>query len=177
MAMSLYLRAVGVVHIALEGHRGANETPVYRPLRAAWPVYNEVWWNSYDFAIRLAYLLVCPDDRDKLRNIRQRIEIIRVIEVRTAEKTIRKRWFFAGFIVGSILLPGTPAGLAAGASAASWALGSRRNGFNLQNQFSEALEKQVPALRGFANDAPNAAKELWIGRRKDSCLLLSWDQP
>lgn len=167
---------MGVVHIALDGHRGANETPVYRPLRAAWLVYEEVWWNSYDFAIRLAYLLVHACDRDKLHNIRKQIEIIRAEEVRTSEERIAVKGFSAGFggfgaswVTGagcSILFPpAVPFAVAGLFASFTLGMGSGLYGFYLQcrkepsymenwKQFSEALERRVPALRGFANMQP-----------------------
>lgn len=35
---------------------------VYRPLREAWVVYDAVWWNCFDFAIRLAFMLMYDDE-------------------------------------------------------------------------------------------------------------------
>lgn len=172
---------MGVVHIALDGQRGANERPVYRPLRAAWPVYNVVWWNSYDFAIRLAYLLVGNRGRRKLHNIRSRIEMIRAREVRDAEESIAVKGFLAGIrgvngyatwlaAAGSSVLfpPAAPFAAAGFVGCFTLSFCSGCYGAYLQSrkepsymedwrQFSKALEEKVPELRGFASSSPNAA--------------------
>lgn len=40
--------------------------PVYQPLRAAWDAYDTVWWNGFDFATRLACMIL-PGDEPKRR--------------------------------------------------------------------------------------------------------------
>jgi uncharacterized membrane protein len=43
----------------------APELIVYRPLKNAWQTYDPVWWNSFDYAIRLAYLLIHDETSTK----------------------------------------------------------------------------------------------------------------
>jgi hypothetical protein len=54
---------------------GADKNIVYTTLRAAWGNYKVVWWNSYDFTIRLAYLLhYSSPAKEKLILVRRKFD-------------------------------------------------------------------------------------------------------
>ncbi|KAL3452711.1 hypothetical protein BJX65DRAFT_302620 [Aspergillus insuetus] len=56
----------GILYVGLtEASDAEISTEFYRPLKNAWQTYDPVWWNSFDFAIRLAYLLIHEETSTK----------------------------------------------------------------------------------------------------------------
>ncbi|KAL2013373.1 hypothetical protein VTN00DRAFT_898 [Thermoascus crustaceus] len=77
---------------------GAISEDFYRPLRDAWSGgYNVVWWNSFDFAIRLACLIPCGNDKTRLKTIEEFYEFFRWGNVLRKKETSGMKGFFAGF--------------------------------------------------------------------------------
>ncbi|KAL3482783.1 hypothetical protein BJX62DRAFT_245531 [Aspergillus germanicus] len=63
----------GILYVGLtEASDEEISTEFYRPLKSAWQAYDPVWWNSFDFANRLAYLLV--HDESSTKNLQYLIE-------------------------------------------------------------------------------------------------------
>lgn len=137
----------------------------------AWNKYQIVWWNSYDFSIRLAYLLrYSVPANDKLVEIRHKIEKLRAFEVMFSDQERVGNCFFGGlkgFATGwtltagsAFLLPVIPVAfpaIAVGSGAFGFGSGiygtylsSRKEpGYMAEwRKMSKTLEEKLPQLQG-----------------------------
>jgi hypothetical protein len=77
-------------------------------LREAWETYDIVWWNCFDFAIRLAYMLIPDETTGLLGNIQMAIWTSRMHYTYEAhERTRRRSWWETNriipFVLGNVL--------------------------------------------------------------------------
>jgi hypothetical protein len=83
---------------------------VYQPLRNAWDSYEVLGWSSWDFAVRFACLTLHDDSaKDSLRELRERIEIIRFAEAIAHEiSEVQNPFLFVGLFGESSFIAGIP---------------------------------------------------------------------
>jgi hypothetical protein len=136
----------------------------YEPLRAAWSDYDAIAWNSFDFTVRLA-CLVLSDSRAtaQLKAVRERLERIRRFEVTKAAEESTTQTFIGSWAVamsaGILGLAG--AAVAAPVFLTAWTVGAGASVHNAWlmirpepgfmkkwRRLSRLIETKFPCLEG-----------------------------